>query len=242
MSAKGKVAIVAAMEREIRPLVRRWSRSGREYQGRSFTFFANDDAVAVSAGIGPESSRRACEAVIALYAPAELISVGLAGALDQTLPVGSVFTPRTVIDAKDGSRADTGEGSGVLVTFSSVAAPEQKARLAGAYNAVAVDMEAAAVARAAEIHGLRFRAVKAISDSADFVLPPLDRFVTSDGRFRSAAFAAFIAVRPWLWSAVLHLARNSSRAVANLCQALDRYNDRSESLQADLHPSPRGNT
>src|SRR5437868_6237117 len=103
MPASGKVAIVAAMERELRPLVRRWTRSGRDFQGRGFTFYENDRAVAVCAGIGPEAARRACEAVIALYAPSEVISVGLAGALDQTLSVGQVFTPRSVIDAQDGS-------------------------------------------------------------------------------------------------------------------------------------------
>jgi adenosylhomocysteine nucleosidase len=242
MPVSGKVAIVAAMEREIRLLVRHWTRTRHDYQGRSFTFFENDRAVAVCAGIGPEAARRACEAVIALYAPSEVISVGLAGALDLTLPVGRVFTPRTVIDAKDGSRADTGEGNGVLVSFSSVADPEQKSRLAKAYGAVAVDMEAAAVARGAEAHGLRFRAVKAISDAADFVLPPVERFVNHGGKFRSWAFAGFLALRPWLWTRVLRLARNSSRAAGNLCAVLDRYNDRPKEMSPELHVSPRGNT
>lgn len=242
MSANGKVALVAAMEREIRPLVRRWTRIHRDYEGRSFSFFENDCAVVVCGGIGSEAARRACEAIIALYSPSEVISVGLAGALAQTLPVGRVFVPRTVIDAKDGSRAETGEGNGVLVSFDSVAGPEQKERLGKAYGAVAVDMEAAAVAHGAEKHGLRFGAVKAISDAADFALPPVDGFVTHDGRFRTAAFAGFVALRPWLWTRVFRLARNSSRAAANLCLALDRYNDRSKALQSELHASPRGNT
>ena len=242
MSANGKVAIVAAMEREIRPLVRRWTRNARDYQGRSFTFFEQGCAVAVCAGIGPEAARRACEAIIGLYAPDEVLSVGLAGALDHSLPVGQVFTPRTVIDAKDGSRTDMYVGNGILVSFSSVADPEQKAKLAKAYGAIAVDMEAAAVARGAETHGLRFSATKAISDAADFPLPPMDRFVTHDGRFRTGAFAGFIVLRPWLWVRVLRLARNSSRASVNLCAALDRYNDRSQASQPELHPSPQGNT
>lgn len=233
---------MAAMEREIRLLVRHWARARRDYQGRSFTFFENDRAVAVCAGIGPEAARRACEAVIALYAPSEVISVGLAGALDPALPVGQVFTPRTVIDAKDGSRSDTEQGNGVLVSFSSVADPEQKSRLAKAYGAAAVDMESAAVARGAETHGLRFSAVKAISDAADFALPPVERFVDHDGKFRSLAFVGFLALRPWLWTSVLRLARNSSRAAGNLYAVLDRYNHHPKDMSPELRVSPRGNT
>ncbi len=52
------------------------------YDGRSFVFFERDDMVVVCGGIGVEAARRAAEAVIALYHPALLQSVGFAGALD----------------------------------------------------------------------------------------------------------------------------------------------------------------
>jgi adenosylhomocysteine nucleosidase len=149
-------------------------------------------------------------------------SVGFAGALDQSLRVGQLFEPRQVIDASDGSRADTGSGSGTLVSFSSVASTDQKSRLATAYLAQAVDMEAAAVAKSAEAHGLRFTAVKVISDDASFAMPPTERFVANDGGFRSGAFAFHAAVRPWLWSSVFRLARNSTRASRELCEYLSR--------------------
>jgi len=212
--------MVAALEREIWPLVRSWRTSDREYSSRIFRFFEFEQRVAVCAGIGPQAARRATEAVIALYKPCLVLSVGFAGALDQSLRVGQVFEPRLVIDAGDGSRTDTGSGAGVLVSFSAVAGPEQKARLAGAYRASAVDMEAASVARGAETHGLRFSAVKVISDEVGFVMPPMEKFVSDSGRFQSGKFAAFTALRPWMWKAVFDLARNSGKASRALCEHL----------------------
>lgn len=218
-----EVAIVAALEREISPLVRNWTASDREYSGRSFRFFEFEQRVAVCGGIGPQAARRATEAVISLYKPSLVLSVGFAGALDGSLQVGHVFEPCLVIDASDSSRTATGVGSGVLVSFGSVAGPEQKARLAGAYQAQAVDMEAASVAKAAEAHGLRFGAVKVVSDDAGFEMPSLERFVGSDGSFASGRFALHAALRPWTWGVVIRLARNSAKAARQLCDYLQKH-------------------
>jgi adenosylhomocysteine nucleosidase len=102
------------------------------------------------------------------------------------------------------------------VSFASVAGKVQKAKLATTYAAQAVDMEAAAVARGAQAHGVRFRAVKVISDEASFPWPDLERFAGRDGRFREEAFAFHAALRPWLWATVLRLGWNSSAAARAL--------------------------
>jgi len=148
-----------------------------------------------------------------------VVSVGFAGALDVSLRVGQIFEPRLVIDAGDGSRTDTGGGTGVLVSFSSVAGPEQKARLASSYQANAVDMEAASVARAAQVHNLSFLAVKAISDDVDFELAELNRFIRN-GQFETKLFGLYLLLRPWLWSKMIRLARNTRLASHNLCSWL----------------------
>jgi adenosylhomocysteine nucleosidase len=216
-----EVAIVAALEREVRPLVREWKSAEREHGGKKFQFFESSRAVVVCGGIGPEAARRATEAVIALYQPARVLSAGFAGALTESLRVGDVIEPRRVADARDGSKTDTGAGAGLLVSFSSVAGTEQKAKLAGAYGAQAVDMEAAAVAKGAEARGLPFTAIKAISDEFGFPMPSMERFIAADGSFQSGRFALHSAVRPWTWGAVLRLARNSSLASRSLCAKLE---------------------
>lgn len=215
-----RVAIVAALEREVRPLVKRWRLSEKEHEGRGFGFFEEDEVVLVCGGIGAEPARRAAEAVIAIYAPSVVYSVGFAGALEPGLKAGSVVQPSQVINAGDGSRANLSGGSGVLVSFGSVATPEQKAKLKVSFGAQFVDMEAAAVARAAQARGVEFAAVKAISDEFDFTFPPMERFVDSEGGFQQGRFAAFAALRPWLWPKVRRLGINSNLASRALCDWL----------------------
>ena len=208
---------MAALEREVRPLVKHWRISEKEYGGRCFRFFQDGDLVLVCGGIGAQAARRAAEAIIAVFQPKVIYSAGFAGALDSRLTVGEVVRPSRVVSAKDGSSVGVEGGDGVLVSFESVASPEQKAKLRDSFGAQFVDMEASAVARAAQARGVEFAAVKAISDEVDFEFPAIERFVDSEGHFREGRFALFAALRPWLWPKVLSLARNSNRASRALC-------------------------
>jgi adenosylhomocysteine nucleosidase len=215
-----RLAIVAALEREVKPLVKSWRATEKEHDGRSFRFFENREVVLVCGGIGAVAARRAAEAVIAIFDPKVICSAGFAGALDPKLQVGDLVRPSTVINAGDGSRTVVGGGEGVLVSFGAVASPAQKSKLRESYGAEAVDMEAATVARAAEVRGKQFTAVKAVSDEMDFEFPAMERFVDAEGKFSQGRFACHAAIRPWLWPRVTRLARNSSRASRALCAYL----------------------
>jgi nucleoside phosphorylase len=218
-----RVAIIAAMKREVAPLIRDWAVRTVELGGHRYQVFEKGDAVLVCAGIGAESARRATEAMLQEGKPALVLSVGFAGALDTSLQAGDIVEPRTIINSGDGVRTEINAGMGILVSSANVADAADKARLRKAYGAVAVDMEAAAVALGARARGVEFAALKAISDAADFSLPTIDRFVTTDGRFRAAGFALHVLVRPWLWPVTWTLAQNSSKAAAALKEALERY-------------------
>jgi adenosylhomocysteine nucleosidase len=220
--ASARVAIVAALEREVRGLIRTWRVCEKEYQGRRFRFFENGEVVLVCGGIGAEAARRAADAVIALYSPRFIYSAGFAGALDPSLKVGDLMRPARLINAGDGSSVALEGGEGVLVSFGAVASAGQKAKLRASYGAQAVDMEAGAVARAAEARGIRFGAIKVISDASDFEFPSMERFVDGNGKFSEGKFAVFAAIRPWLWPRVARLMRNSKRACAALCEALGK--------------------
>jgi adenosylhomocysteine nucleosidase len=222
-----EVAYVAALRREVAPLIEGWRFTQTAYSGRNFDFFEKGDRVLVCGGIGPEAARRATEAVVALYRPKEVVSVGFAGALVDSMRVGEISEPAVVVDTRDGSRTSTGRGVGTLVSFGSVAQTEQKQKLASAYGAQTVDMEAASVASGAKAHGLSFRAVKVVSDELQFAMPNMDRFIDATGSFRTPSFIAFAALRPATWPSLIRLARNSQRAA----QAL------SERLQTELNPT-----
>ncbi|MFZ1140656.1 MAG: hypothetical protein ABR881_03780 [Candidatus Sulfotelmatobacter sp.] len=230
-----KVAIVVALEREVRPVVKKWRVCAKEVGGRRFRFFEKDEIVLVCGGIGAEAARRAAEAVIAIYAPSVIYSAGFAGALDPALKIGDVVHPRRVVNAGDGSSVNLDQGECVLVSFGSIASPAQKASLRDSFGAQVVDMEAAAVARAAEARGTGFAVVKAISDEFDFTLPSTERFVDFDGQFLERRFAWFMALRPWLWPQVARLARNSNRASCALCNWLRNMNTAAGSGGSGIH-------
>lgn len=221
-----KLALIAALERELRPLVKQWPATTVRHEGREFTFYESDYAIAVCSGIGPESARAAAEAIIAQHSPDLLISAGVAGSLVPELHVGETIFPTTVVDTQDGSRHETAIHDAplgktplartVLASYPEIAGAAQKQQLAKSYGAHAVDMEAAAVAHAAQVHGLPFLAIKAISDELDFELPDVSQFVRS-GQFQTRPFLLHIAIRPWLWLRVFHLARNTRIASENLC-------------------------
>jgi adenosylhomocysteine nucleosidase len=221
-----KVAIVAALDHELRPLVRDWRIVQIQHEGRSFTFYESSYAVAVCGGIGLESGRRAAEAVIAKYSPELLISAGVVGALTSDLRVGETVFPAIVIDARDSSRretaiqktkiADTPLAKTVLVSYPEIAGAEQKQKLGKAYGAHVIDMEAASVALAAEARGIPFVAIKSISDDLTFDLPEMMPFV-QNGQFQTTRYALYVALRPWLWLKVARLAQNTRIASENLC-------------------------
>ena len=221
-----KIAIVAALERELHPLVRYWRRSTVEHEGRQFRFYESSYAVVVCAGIGPEAGRRAAEAIIVKYAPEIIVSAGIAGALVPELTVGETIFPAAVIDTQDGSRQETAIrtspvsgtalGRTIVASAPQIAGLQQKERLAKSYGAHAVDMESAAVGRAAQAHNLPFLAIKSISDEYDFELPAIEKFI-HDAQFQTARFAFYVALRPWLWLRVLRLAQNTRIASENLC-------------------------
>ena len=223
-----KVAIIAALERELTPLVKGWTREQHIAAGRQIILFKSDNAIAACGGMGTVAARQTTDYVLRTHAEVEaVISVGLAGALTPELKVSAIIWPRVIIDEADGLKIEMEEGSGILVTASVIAEQDLKQALASRFSADAVDMEAYAVGDVARIHKRRFVAIKAISDELTFPMPPLGKFVTTDGQFETGKFAFYAAMRPWMWPTVIQLGRNSARATAALSlelqQALQRF-------------------
>src|SRR5260370_20378751 len=86
---------------------------------------------------------------------------------------------------------NTAVGRTILITYPEVATVAQKQQLAKSYGAHAVDMDAAAIARAAQTHNLPFIAVKAISADVNFKIPEMSTFIRA-GQFDTIRFALHI--------------------------------------------------
>jgi adenosylhomocysteine nucleosidase len=214
---KRVVGIIAALPREVAPLVKGWKTE--KLPGNRIVYL-RENVVVACAGMGPQQVALAVSAARALLAVTELISVGLAGACDPRLGVGEVVRPGVVVDRNTGERFLDERFDTVLVSTSAIMNVAEKERLRLAYDAAAVDMEAATVARLARAHGLKFRAIKVISDAADFEMGGLSRFATEDGQFRERAFAMHAALRPWMWRKLIGLGKNSGKALKTLNEAL----------------------
>jgi adenosylhomocysteine nucleosidase len=217
-----RVAIIAAMPAELTPLVRGWPHSSRN----NVHFWAQRDSeeewIAACAGAGQQAATRAF-AAIEEGGPIDLVfSVGWAGALAPELAPGSAHNIAGVIDVRTGERfrCDAGAGELWLATSPKVANAAEKQRLAAAYGAGLVDMEAAAVARLAQMRGIPFYCVKGISDGFTDRLPDFNRFISADGKFRAFRFILFAVVRPWHWLALARMGENSRMAAQAIRESL----------------------
>jgi len=218
-----RIAIIAALPREIELITRGWSRRPVQFGSRKLLVAWSDQAIAVAAGMGAANAVRALDLLQTsdelrdLGPISAVASVGFAGALTSEAYVGKVLRPSTVLDVRTGERYAAAEGDGSLcVTLPVVAEQPEKARLTDTYNAQLVDMEAAALARICSSQVTPFYAFKAISDGSGFSLPALNNFASPEGEFRTAAFALHVAMRPWLWRSAVELGRGAGVAKLTL--------------------------
>jgi len=168
---------------------------------------------------------------------AALLSFGLAGGLDPSLPAGRVILAQEVrsaagevwpCDAAWQARV-TAQAKDLPQSCVPLAAAESplrsaaaKAALFTASGAAAVDMESLAAARVAAAAGLPFLVLRCIADPAERGLPwaalaPL----TADGRPQPLRVAGRLARRPWELPELLRLAadaRRASQALAGLAR------------------------
>ncbi len=221
-------AIIAALPREVKHLVRGWH---TQKLPNHTIVYTNDVAVVACAGMGPARATLAVQAALAVKPVTALLSVGLAGACDPSLHVGDIVRAGVVIDTQSGERHSNTQFRQILASTPTIASVKEKQRLFESYRASAVDMEAATVARIAQGHNLNFQAIKVISDDVNFELEELARFATQDGQFREFAFAAYSVMRPRIWSKLVDLSGNSKFAIqaltTELQSQLDWYKQRS---------------
>lgn len=219
-----RTAIIAAMAGELKPLVRGWKRE--RVDGVDVWKHRDDNLyVAACAGAGQAAATRAFAAV-ERDAPVDLLfSFGWAGALRADLAVGAAYNAAGVIDARTGERfrCEAGAGDEWLVTSPIVADEAEKRRLVAAYGAGLVDMEAAALARLAQMRGIPFYAIKGVSDGLGARLPDFNQFIGANGRFELARFVLFVSVRPKYWSELIRMGENSRKASEEMAKAFREF-------------------
>jgi adenosylhomocysteine nucleosidase len=223
-----RVAIIAAMAGELKPLVRGWRHERRNGVELWRWKFDEGEWVAACAGAGVDAAMRAFAEVERDGAIDLVISVGWVGALSEELETGRVYEVSGVIDARSGERfrPSVWRQERWLVTSPKVADEVEKRRLAATYGAELVDMEAAGVARLAAMRAIPFYCIKGVSDGFHDQLPDFNRFISDEGQFRLARFILFVLIRPWHWSALMRMGENSKKAALGIRESLLENLDR----------------
>jgi hopanoid-associated phosphorylase len=157
------------------------------------------------------------------------VSFGLCGGLGPGLVAGTMIIPDTVFAGRERFTADLrlsdalraalpGAIGGILAGVDrALVDPAEKARCASEMGASAADMESHVLARAAVAAGIPFVVLRAVSDAADRVLPPLAlSAIDSEGNLSPARILSSLWRRPSQIALLPALARDSRRAFASL--------------------------
>lgn len=226
-AAAMRIAIVAALPGELKPLVRGWDRVASPTKGISIWVrsSAEDEYIAVCGGMGTAAAIRAFAAAEHIGTLDMVLSVGWAGALDDGMTPRECYIASEVIDALTGERFSLTAGNRRLrlVTTPQVADEVEKIRLRESYGAVLVDMEAAAIARLAGIRAIPVCCFKAVSDGRGAKLPDLNRFINANGQLQMLPFLAYVALRPQYWTSLMELGRSSAVAAKALAQTINKF-------------------
>jgi adenosylhomocysteine nucleosidase len=250
-----RVAIIAAMPAELKPLTRGWRHERSNGVDLWRWSFDGGEWIAACAGAGVDRAAKAFAEVEKSGELNSVISTGWAGALRGELESGQAYDVSTVIDARTGERFRTPYADGLadgtprsqnrdlghpdlwLITNAKVADAAEKQRLASTYQAALVDMEAAAIARLARMRGIPFYCIKGISDGYGDQLPDFNRFISNDGQFQLLRFVFFALVRPWHWRALIRMGENSRKAARSIAASvLDLLDERSNIRKLNGYP------
>jgi adenosylhomocysteine nucleosidase len=233
---------VFALRRESRAFRRAFPPRRRIDGAPCNTFLCGDGApttLLLETGVGPD---RTAEALAWLregasvdgtrVRPGVVLSAGFAGALQEGLRPGDLIWGSEVADAGgrpwkvswQGATTDqppAGSRIGRLLAMTRlVGRPEEKRFLGTRYDALAVDMESAAVARFCTEHEIPFGCLRAISDDVDSRLSPRLLSLLSGGRVSMFKVAKTFAASPCLARDVLRLARHTRKAAHQLGRGL----------------------
>jgi len=244
----GVIGLIAAMPEEIRPLLRLAGKYRREkiygFEAYRFTY-GREKVLLVKSGMGLENAAAAALALTRAK-PCIIVNFGFCGAVKEGPRVGDVmvaqrillnrddlFSPQSGIVEEEAKRltrslADALNGrdfrvhGGTFITAAEIRSKAEMARLVPTWvqNPV-LEMETAAVAKAASEEGVPLLAVRGVSDDAGEELGfSISELTDARMKVRIGKVLLTVARRPWIIPQMLKLARNSRKAGANLALAI----------------------
>lgn len=215
-----RVAILAPMRSELRPLVKLFSLTpSRGRDGLLRGAAGGIEVVATLTGIGMRSGAQAAERILHATSPDHLIVVGIAGGIGENVAINDLIVPELVLNLETGEKFQptplgVARQRGTLASSDVLLEAPAQARKLNDQGVIAIDMETAAIAAVCERRGYPWSVFRAISDRADdgstdaAVLGLAD----SEGNPNLAAVARFVLTRPQRIPQLVRLARGANAA------------------------------
>ncbi len=162
-----------------------------------------NDLLLAAHGAGVIQAAAAVDACAPLWRPDLVISFGYCGAVNPGLKIADVVgaTEVRALDGRHRARPVASSAafrSGPIRTIGRVAQSAAEKRDWRATGAIAVEMEAAGVARRAEAFGLPFQCIRSVTDLAEEDLAnDFNAALRPDGRFDTITLLRCAMRRPW---------------------------------------------
>ncbi len=232
------LGLVVALPAEARMVAGRrgWRRQER-WKVLNRTHAGGTDLIFVCCGMGIENAYRAACWLID-QGITTLAALGVSGGLNPDLLSGDLVVPETILEARTGgvcrkwipesrfvNRLREGallvnlsvRGGSIVTTPMPVLTRQEKTSLYSDTGAQAVDMESAAVARAAADRGLPMFALRTVCDTASDDLPAkyMD-FIAPDGSVRWSLLPAYLLRRPSRMGQLIRHGKRFSDALSAL--------------------------
>ena len=232
--ASTRVAIIAPMPNELRPVVKMLDLQRTGEQGGMPVFSGSagsTEVVATQTGIGPRLAHEATERLLASTTIDRVVVTGIAGGIEPVSGVGDLIIPAEVVDGATGERfraTPVGDVSpdGVIRTGDATDYELDDAEIARLRDGgiTALDMETAAIARVCQDRGVPWLAFRAISDMAgdDSVGPVVMTLVNPDGSPRPWAAIRFLLTHPHRIPRMARLGRDANAAAVAAAKAAVR--------------------
>jgi adenosylhomocysteine nucleosidase len=208
-----------------------------------------DKILVIYSGAGVENAHTASELLITQGAN-RLISWGCAAALDGELRSGDLMLANACVDADHvaidlnneawlvnvknclSKHSDMCIHTGKLAESKSiVASSNDKAKIAEATDAIALDMESVAIAKVAQAHGLPFLSIRAIADPVNMDLPKaVSHALNEQGIVILGKLMTYLLWYPTELPSLIRLglhfyaAKNTLKRVAKDIDAITRFN------------------
>ena len=238
------IGIICAVPQESGPVIRRMPRTTKSrLKGlRAWHFTLNGHRTTLlESGMGPANARRAADTLIQEIKPDLVISIGFCGALTSGLAVGDlVMAEQLYLLTETGliretfpkadcpglsSSSSTGDcfhGS-FITTETAITKESLRPILPGQPDCTVLEMETAFIARACQDAGIRFAALRSVSDSADEEPYHTFRTITVN-HFDITAKSIITALmrQPGLILQLFRLGRNAARAGKTLAVQVQR--------------------